>query len=274
MSTLYAFSVGPIPTEQGPFDAWFGLYQGRLLSAGSVRDAETALGRLADQVPLRTDLRCTVELAVAGAPHGFRAGLLSEEARAARLTLALTLAEGPSGAMLSGLPALAEACAAFWNSRAWERLPADQALYLSASGGVEGTWECAIMGAAGEQFGLALYPGAGSVARIGKLIDREDWRRLRQIDSISVTLDDEPAFALGPVRDWCGLEKVPTVIALAGGAPRSLTDADALALTGALLAASRFEMADLELELTFSEPEVDFTLSLVRPARWSSKGRG
>lgn len=274
MPTLYAFSIGPVATRSGSFEVWAGLYQGKLLSAGSTRDAATALGQLADQVPLRTDLRCTVELAPAGAPHGYRAGLLSEEARAARLSLALTLAHGPTAAMTFGFPALAEACAAFWNSRPWERLPADEPLYLQASGAVRGTWECAIMGAAGEEYGLALYPKAGSIARIRKLVERGDWKRLREVDSVSVTLDDDPAFALDPVRDWCGLYKVPLVIALQGGAPRPQTEEELTALTGALIAASRLEAGASAITVQFSEPDGEFTLSLTRPAGWGGRGRG
>jgi hypothetical protein len=265
-SSLYVFSLGPIPAEAGPGTLYFGLLDGRLLPPPEADDAAVALGLLRAKAPPGTALACSPELAKAGARHGFVGEPLPEPLLALRAELALVLSHpGIAPRAATELLPLMQSANAFWVSKVWERLPMDVSIAVTLAGAVRGTYEAAVMGAGGEEFGLALYPKAGSLAAISRAVAEGRMDRVSRIDAISLTLDDEPAFAVHAIAAWCGLPRVPITFAMRGGAPEPLEAADALALAVTLHALSRMTGAVGEVAmhtLSFGDKQIEVTVRL------------
>ncbi len=237
--TLYVMSLGPIPTGQGNGTIYMGLFDGQLIPSPSTNDLDAALAGFRKQVPAGTRLQCLPELAAAGATHGYTPTKPADEVLAVRAQLAFVLAH-PRLSPRAGdeLYPMIEAAAAFWAARTWERLPADVAIEVVVTGTVTATYEAAVMGAAGGEFGLALYPAAGSIAKVADAVDSGRPHLVAKIDSVSLTYDARPAFAARAIEAWCGLNRVPFAFGLRGGKPRPIEVADALALAVTLRAMS------------------------------------
>jgi len=74
--------------------------------------------------------------------------------------------------------------------------------------------EATVLGAGGQEFGLALYDLPGSVDRMIAAMDAGRVRKTRKIDSLAVTMDVEPAWVAAALQDAVGLPRVPVVMRL------------------------------------------------------------
>lgn len=273
-SSLYVFSVGPIPTESGSGSIYVGVLDGRVFSPPDVAGAASALRALRDRAPAGTTLGCSPELARAGARLGFVGAPPPRSVLELRAELAVSLAHGPLAPRAQNeLLPLIDAAASFWGSRIWARLPAGVALEAKFEGAVDGVYEAAVMGSRGEEFGVVLYPRAGSMAELARAMAAGRLDRARQIDSFGVSLDEEPSFAAKAVGAWSGLGRVPTAFALRGGAAAAIEASEAVALALTLRAASRLAGTPGEvigLSLTVDDRETTLTLRVpdaAAPAR-------
>lgn len=241
MPTLYVLGLGPIPTGEGEGMVFLGLLDDKLIPAPSAT-AAAALKWLRAKAPPRTRLLCHPDLAMAGGGLGFAAAAPDENVLAACAELAFVLAHpGIAPEPTPALTPLLQAAATFWDARPWERLPAEAAIAVDVSGSVRGTFEATVMGAGGEEFGLALYPAPGSIARLLAAIEAGRPDLAAQVDSISLTFDEEPAFAARALHAWCGLERVPITFAMRGGNPQAIDEAQAFALAVTLHTLARME---------------------------------
>ena len=231
---LYVFSLGPIPTGTGFGTVYLGYFDGVLIPTKS-SDADDALAELRKSAPIGVALACAPELAKVGALHGFRTLSLPPEVVRARAQLAAGLAHvdlAPTSQ--AGVGPLLEAAAAFWAARPWDRLPVDVAMAVEIVGGNPGMYEGACLGAAGDEFGVALYPVAGSIARIIAAVDAGKPERVLTIDALTVTLADEPAFAVSAVVAGYGLPRVPLAWRTRRGQGRPLDLPESLTLAATL----------------------------------------
>lgn len=267
MGTLYALSLGPIPTGTGEGLIFMGMLDGRLVPSEVTTDADAALAAMRRQVPAGTRLQCLPELASAGVKHGYAPTPPSDEALAVRAQLAFVLAHPHLQPRASGeLFPLMQAAAAFWAARAWDRLPGDVPIEVSVTGAVRATFEAAVMGAGGEEFGLALYPRPGSIAKIAAAVDAGRPQVAAQVDSVSLTYEDDPAFAVRAIEAWCGLPRVPVAFGLRRGRPRPIEPEDALALAATLHAMSKMKGEPGETVVhTLSGPDVEVVVTVRLP---------
>jgi len=138
------------------------------------------------------------------------------------------------------------------------------------------TYEACIMGAGGLEYGLALYPEKGSIARLNDASMEE----ARSVDSIAVTLDDEPAWACDALRDGFGLDGLPVPIRLSKRRPQRATAEDIATLAVVLRAVADLRPNALENTCTLEEENLTITafarapasLRTMRPVRAIVKG--
>lgn len=278
MSTLYATRLGPVPTDEGEGMVFLGILDDKLISAPSAT-AAAALTWLRAKAPPRTRLLCHPDLAMAGGGLGYAAAPPDEDVLAACAELAFVLAHpGIRPEPTAALTPLLQAAATFWEARPWERLPADTAIAVDVSGSVRGTFEATVMGARGEEFGLALYPAPGSIARLLAAIEAGRPDLAAQVDSVSLTFDEEPAFAARALQAWCGLGRVPITFAMRGGEPQAIHEAQAYALAVTLhtmagmdgtpgeLATQNLEGDGMTVSVTVQLPGTPSPLSRPTPA--------
>lgn len=267
MSDVYAISIGPIPTGQGYGTIFIGLHEGRLIPLRSTNDAEGALVDLRSKAPSGSTLRCLPELAVAGEKYGFLPTPPSEEVLAFRGQLALVLAHVDIEPKCSlELFPLMQAAAAFWAAQVWEKMPADLPIAVTISGSLSGTFEAAVMGAAGQEYGLALYPKPGSIAKLTRIVDSGRLDSARMIETFSLTCDDGPGFAVRAIEAWCGLPMLPRVYGLRRGRPRAIDKDDALILATTLRAMTQMEGIPGEVaSSTIESPDVLVTSTVRLP---------
>jgi len=263
-SSLYVFSLGPIETEGGDGTLYLGLLNGAVLPPPNVSTAAAALRHFRALAPPGARLECEPSLSKSAPKAGFAAVPPTEAARAMRAELALVLAH-PGIAPRAGqeLGVLIQAARAFWDARPWERLPMSLPLSVTLTGAVPGTYECAVMGSGGDEFGVALYPRAGSMAAVARAMAEGRPDRAMAFDSFSLTLDDEPEFAANAIFEWCGLTRVPIVFALRAGVPGPVDKQEALALAVTLQALSQVSGAPAEvvtLSLQFGDTVITVTV--------------
>jgi hypothetical protein len=130
-----------------------------------------------------------------------------------RAILAFGLALGNAAPpATSPIAAFLEATSAFLDSAPWRHWDNEDVVDVAVTqAGRTKTYEGCIMGAGGIEFGLALYPEKGSIARLS----HASMRDARAIDSIALTIDDEPDWAREALRDGFGIDGVPVPIRLA-----------------------------------------------------------
>jgi SEC-C motif-containing protein len=200
-------------------------------------------------------LRCEPALADAARPLGFEPAPLPGSALLPRATLAYGLALGPA----AGQPTMdvvirfLEACAEFWSSQPWELIESDEAVSvaLTERGRTRET-EASVMGAGGEQFGVALYDEPGSIRRVADLVTAGRMKDASRVSALAVTFDEEPAWAAAALDDAFGLPRLPVPIRVSRGKGGTATTEellDAAAVLEALAALSAPDDAE-EAEAT------------------------
>ncbi|HEY3449070.1 MAG TPA: hypothetical protein VGK67_22095 [Myxococcales bacterium] len=233
---LYAVKIGPIPAGGGDATFYCGFEEESLHAPVMAESDEDGLRRLAAQAP-GADLYCDPALAKVGKKLGFQPLGPPEFAKAGTVAMLTALAAGPHGEKLGGplgLYSLAVAALRFQTSSPWTLWHDDQPIKVTFSGGFKGSYEAAILGNGGLEFGLALYKGKGGVAKVAKLVKGGKGRQAQKVDSLALVFDDEPRFAVELFERLLGLPAVPTAFKLEGGKATPVQEAEVLGLTAAL----------------------------------------
>ena len=166
-------------------------------------------------------LRCEPALAAAGKALGFEPAELPEAAHRPRamLTFGLALGLGPevgrSG--LGVMEQLFEACAAFWKTAPWEFIESDEPIRVELSNGRTRKAEASVLGAGGEEFGLALYDEPDSIRRVSAAVSAGRMEAAARVRSTAVTFDAEPAWAAKVFEDAFGLPRLPVPLRVRNG---------------------------------------------------------
>ena len=217
---LYAIKLGPIETDDGNVHAYVGIHEGGYLASPVLMQRDTdALRELAADAPPGADLVCEKRLARAGRPLGFTAAEMPDWAAEPRAALAAMLALGPHVLPMDpdALHFLFESSAAFWRAKPWRYWTDNDIIEVVLTGAVEARFEAALMGAAGMEYGVALYSRPGAIARIAQLVDSGRMSEGRHEDTLAVTFDDEPRFAISALRQAYRLAHLPVPMQLEGG---------------------------------------------------------
>jgi hypothetical protein len=231
---LYAFKLGPIDTGEGSTTAFIALTPEEALPPIMGGRASDALRAFAEQAEGH-DLRCEPSLARAAQSTGFVSGKVPDWALEARASLAFGLGLGSAAPPPN--PAVGRflaATAAFMNAAPWRHWGNEDALELHVSGLREKEYEVSVMGAGGQEFGLALYEQKGAIRRLAKLADAGRMREAAGFAVIAVTMTDEPRWAITALREAFGLEHLPEPMKVARGRVGPVDPIDLATLTVAL----------------------------------------
>ena len=255
---LYAFKLGPIQTGDGEMTGFFAMTPERALEP-RFGSAAAALRSFVKESGTEV-LRCDSSLGRVGKPLGFVVDEAPEWAAVPRAILAFGLALGnmasPFGAAIA--PFL-EATRVFLDAAPWQHWDNGDVIEVVVTRGSRvKTYEGCIMGAGGLEFGLALYPEKGSIARLS----RASMAEARAVDSIALTVDDEPDWARDALFEGFGIDAVPVPIRLAKGRPGRVPAEDLATLTVALRA-----VADLSPTVKEAESSLDDLVARVRAPR-------
>ncbi len=135
------------------------------------------------------------------------------------LTFGLALGLGPevgrSG--LGMMERLFEACAAFWKAAPWEYIDSDEPIRVELSNGRRRKAEASVLGAGGEEFGLALYDEPDSIRRVAAAVSAGRMEAAARVASTAVTFDAEPAWAAKAFEDAFGLPRLPVPLRVRNG---------------------------------------------------------
>src|SRR5574341_1975002 len=234
---IHAFLLGPVETGQGSAWCVAGVTpDGDMVPPELHSSPERALRAFAKRGGAQ-EIVCEPALAGQARPLGLRCASLSKEALPARAALAYLLSRGP----MAGKPPpdalfrLLQSCAAFLEARPWERVDSDTPHPAVVTvDGRQSVREVSILGGGGEEFGVAIYDQPGSIQRVLTAMDAGRPEDGRLVDSLSVTLDEEPAWAVDALDDAFGLGRLPFPVRLRRGRPSPASTEELLQLAAVL----------------------------------------
>lgn len=235
---LYASKIGPVESAEGTFDVYLAVTEEGILEpvlGAPPGEAMEALARRGQG----HELKCAPELALAGRKAGFDAGEAPEHVRAAVAACATFFAVGVGAQRLGPVAPLAlmKEGALFWRAAPWRRFHDGVVLAVEArAGGRVRKYEGVVMGAGGQEFGVALYEKPGSAALLRQFGDVLGVEAAALLAGLAVTLDDEPAYAARAAEAWCGVGRVPFPMKVAAGGGAIPNEREAFVLAAALKA--------------------------------------
>src|SRR6266540_2658784 len=217
---LHVFRLGPLEVGGRNSYAYCGLdADGALIPPEITHTDAKGLRALAKRYAGQP-LRCEPDLAEAARPFGFEPAPLPETALLPRATLAYGLALGPMAGRpkMDVLVRFLEACAAFWNARPWELMESGEPIPVTLTEkGRTRHAEASVMGAGGQEFGVALYDEPGSIQRVSALMAEGRMKETRHVSALAVTFDEEPAWAATALDAAFGLPRLPVPIRVRKG---------------------------------------------------------
>lgn len=235
---LFAVKLGPVETGEGSASIYIGFMDEGALPPVTATDDSVGLAKLAAQVQAGA-LECERALGLAGRPAGFKPADTPEALLVPRATLAFMLAIGPLGASIRNYPAIEEllrASSQFFRKKPWRHFENLDLVRIALGGEAHGEFEASIMGAGGQEFGIALYEGEGGLERAAVAMEAGYSTTL---ESLAVTMDPEPEWAAEAIEDAYGLCRVPMPLRVRKGRARPAGGDDILALAVALDAAAQ-----------------------------------
>ncbi len=228
---VHVFRLGPLEVGGRKAYAYCGLdADGALIPPEITHTDAKGLGALAKRYAGQP-LRCEPDLAEAARPFGFEPAPLPEAALLPRATLAYGLALGPMAGRpkMDVLVRFLEACAAFWNACPWELMESGEPIPVTLTeNGRTRHAEASVMGAGGQEFGVALYDEPGSIQRVSALMAEGRMKETRHVSALAVTFDEEPAWAAAALDDEFGLPRQPVPIRVRKGKPGPATTEELL----------------------------------------------
>ncbi len=261
---FYAYALGPIETGEGSVQAYMAGSRAFALPpilGGKPAEALRALQAQTGGAPLY------VEPALAAAARAAKLATASppDWALTMRAHLATRLALAGLGENLTAelidefLPALT----AFCHAEPWRYWPDRFPLRVTVDAPRAERFEGSIMGAAGLEYGLALYRKPGAVARIHTLAAQGQADKARELaDGIAITFDAEPAWAARAVGDRFGFDRIPLPYALRKGQMLPVRASEAAVLAACLHACALLSPGRLEAtaEIVFEGKPVHVTV--------------
>lgn len=102
--------------------------------------------------------------------------------------------------------AFARAATAFYRAAPWQHWDGDDVLQATVG---RDSYEVSVMGSAGQEYGLILYPKRDSVSLINGLMAENRYEEAKLTDFISMGFDEGPSYAIPFLRRAYGLDLVP-----------------------------------------------------------------
>lgn len=231
----YAMKIGPIHLDRGSAHAYvaFGECGLDVVVEASDDKGIAALRRKCGQEPLA----CERALAKVAAAQGLKVAELPHEVRAIKAALAVSFEHGPTLETVGPelILELIDAAVAFEAAEPWNVFESDEPLSIridSAGRELEGC----VLGAGGEEFGLALYHQAGSIDRVHTFVEEGRPEAARSLACTTVLLAHDSSCTVESVRAMTGVEVAPLVFHVTRGGPRAAGPEDVAVLVAGLRA--------------------------------------
>ena len=192
------------------------------------------------------NLQVEPALEAVGAMHAIRAEPLPQHALVPRAVLAFAfLTSHRLFRKPSSVAAFLEACAFFEKAAPWTRFSSAEPFPILMTE----AWRCwrrefVVRGASNEPRGLELHEKPGFVERLREAQMTLGLSRPPKLDSLLVTFDASPAWAVEAVRTAYGLGELPSVIRMKPGSRRPPESLELLQLATALRSAALLAAED------------------------------
>lgn len=153
-----------------------------------------------------------------------------------------------------------DAALAFETAAPWRFIDSDVPLRVEVSeDGRRRTLDGAVMGQGEQEYGVVLYPEAGSMQRL--LASDHPERTSARMEVLGMSLEDEPEWAAAAIEQALGQPVVPIPMHSKRGRPRRLDARKLATLTAMLRAASELQPGSTEARGTSAEvPRVEVAL--------------
>jgi hypothetical protein len=268
---IYVLRVGELPVAAGRAIAYLSIDEHGIVAPVVAASDEAGLREIVAGAGGR-EVICEEALGPAAQRLGLRAQLLPPWTLGPRAELAtiINLGEGAiePGALAAVGPAL-HAAGELLSRKPWSWLQNGDVVdfELAAPGRPLRRFEGCVMGAGGQEFGVALYDQPGSLARLSNAIDRGRPDEARAIDAYGFTLDDGPRWVAEAVAAAYGVGVVIAPIRLRGGQLRAVSADDLTVMASAAAAAAYLtpERCEHVATITIANTPVTATARLRAP---------
>ncbi|SRR6266481_2315928 len=237
--THVVFKIGPLEQGAGDVYAYF-VYPGDVdHRAFFGHDDSSVLSEILG-VYSPAELACEPQLSAAASPLGIASRELTPDEAKQIGVMAFELAfPGQFNHIhAAAFFQLAAASKLFFESAPWNRPFARQTIGIAATGSVKRRLSARILGSKGASVGLALYPSSQAIDRIIDLFEAGKFEEAADIETLGLSLENGPPFAIDAMRRAYGLPKLPAPLKIEAGKRARLDDLDFLLLAAALRAVS------------------------------------
>jgi len=268
---IYVLRVGELPVATGRAIAYLSIDEHGLVAPVVAASDEAGLREIVAGAGER-EVICEEALGPAAQRLGLRAQPLPPWTLGPRAELATIINLGEDaiepGAIAAVGPAL-HAAGELISRKPWSWLQNGDVVdfELAAPGRPPRRFEGCVMGAGGQEFGVALYDQPGSLARLAKAIDRGRPDEARAIDAYGFTLDGGPRWVAEAVAAAYGVGVVIAPIRLRGGQLRAVSADDLTVMASAAAAAAYLtpERCEHVATITIANTPVTATARLRAP---------
>jgi len=238
---IYALRLGEVPVNGGRAFTYVAIDEHGMMAPIVGADDEAALREIVASAGGR-DVVCEEALQATARRLGLRVQALPRWALGPRADLATILHLGENRIERDALAAVAPAlraagellCHQPWS---WLRNADVVDFEIASSGRAARHFEGCVMGAGGQEYGVALYDEPGSLARLAKANQAGSRGHAPAIDAYGVTIDGGPAWVADAVAVAYGIRLVIVPIRVRGGRMRATT-ADELTVMASAAAAA------------------------------------
>ncbi len=227
--------IGPLPIAKGTGNAYVAFGPSGLDIVVEADDARglSALLRRGGREPLV----CELALGAAARAHGLEVAKPDPAALSMKVALAIGLSHGPA---LANVPPqlsleLVEATIAFDAAAPWLAFGADEEIRVRFGPGGKEVAAC-VLGQAGEEFGLALYDEAGSIAKVASLVEAGKYEAARNVPCLTVLVDRDPTCAVAAVDELLGVALAPLLLRVTRGNTAKVSEPETARMVAALRA--------------------------------------
>lgn len=239
---IYALRLGGVPVDGGRAATYVAIDEDGMMTPVVGANDEAALREIVASAGGR-DVVCEEALQAAARRLGLRVQELPRWALGARADLATVFRLGESRIERDALAAVAPAlraagellCHQPWS---WLRNADVVDFEIASSGCAARHFEGCVMGAGGQEYGVALYDEPGTLDRLAKASQAVPRGHAPAIDAYGFTIDGGPAWVADAVAAAYGIRLLIVPIRVRGGRMRAATADDLTVMASAAAAAA------------------------------------
>lgn len=237
--THVVFKIGPLEQSRAGVYAYF-VYPGDVdRRAFFGRDDRSVLTEILGFYPA-DELACEPQLSPTASQLGITSRELTpdEANQIGAMAFELALPSQLNQIHAAAIYHLAEASKLFFESAPWNQPFALQTIGVAATGTVKRRLSARILGSKNASVGLALFSSHAAIDHMVDLFAAGKLEEAQNVDTLGVSLEDGPPFAIDAMRRAYQLPKFPSPLKIDAGKRVLSDDLDMLLLAAALRAVS------------------------------------